>query len=269
MSTMGSKPLRMRAAGRLLAGIALSLALAGCQSMGTNTSSHGGAIATDRVLSASDLTEEQALAEVQRWGAAYARDEKDKLAALNFAAALRAAGQTGQAVAVLRKAVIYHSDDRTVLAEYGKAQAANGQFEEALNTIRRAQRRDNPDWQLLATEGGVLDSLGDHETARKLYRQALVLAPEEPQILNNMGLSYMLTGDLDEAETLLRQAAASPKATVKIKQNLDLVVQLKANPSSAAARIQTGSAAADEPAATPAQAGIHQEDTWREIAENG
>ena len=103
---------------------------------------------------------------MQTWGAAYARNEKDKVAALNYAAALRAAGQTGQAVAVMRKAAIYHPEDREVLAAFGKALAADGQFQEALATVRRAQRADNPDWQLLATEGGILDSLGKHDEAR-------------------------------------------------------------------------------------------------------
>jgi Flp pilus assembly protein TadD len=217
------------------------------------------------VLTGSDLTPEQALAAVQKWGAAYGRNEKDKLAALNYAAALRAAGETAQGVAVMRKAAIYHPTDREVLAGFGKALAADGKFPEALSTIRRAQRSDNPDWQLLAAEGGILDSLGQHPDARKLYRQAMVLAPGEPQVLNNLGLSYVLTNELDAAEEVLQQAAASPKATVKTRQNLALVQSLRAKgggPASAKAEKEPeNTAAAPEPA--------EEVNTWEELAQSG
>ena len=135
----------------------LALALAGCQTAAGDGPAYTGSISNSAVLTGSDLTREEALAAVQTWGAAYGRNEKDKLAALNYAAALRAAGETSQGVAVMRKAAIYHSSDREVLAGFGKALAADGQFQEALPTIRRAQRTDNPDWQLLAAEGGILD----------------------------------------------------------------------------------------------------------------
>lgn len=213
----------------LLAGCAISVLMAGC---GTTSSSSEagddtGVIASSGTLSASDMTEDQALSEVQRWSVAYSKNEKDKTAAVNYANALRAAGQTGQAVDILRKAVIHYPNDREALAEYGKALAANGNFKEALGAIRRAQRADNPDWRLLAAEGGVLDSLKQHEEARLRYRQALVLSPDQPQILNNYGMSYLLTGELDEAEKILTKAISQPNATVRTRQNLALVLGLK------------------------------------------
>jgi Flp pilus assembly protein TadD len=218
-------------------------------------------------VSSSDLTREQAVAAVQRWGAAYSHNEKDKVAALNYAAALRAAGETGQAVAVMRKATIYHADDREVLAAFGKALAADGQFEEALATVRRAQREDNPDWQLLSAEGGILDSLGAHDDARARYRQALVLAPGEPQVLNNFGLSYVLTNELDEAERVLREAAASPNATLKIKENLALVLRLQGKSGDSAGLV--GAADVTPPDLAPAASDAASGDTWKELAQAG
>ncbi len=245
---------------QLAAGAALAALLAGCA-----TKSEGplytGSISNSSVVTPSDLTPDEALGAVQKWGAAYSRDEKDRVAALNYAAALRAAGQTGQAVAVMRKAAIYHAEDREVLAAYGKALAADGQFEEALATIKRAQRPDNPDWQLLSTEGGILDSMNQHEDARRRYQQALVLAPGEPQILNNLGLSYVLTSELDKAERLLREAAASPKATLKIKQNLALVLKLRGKKPEA--DLTAG------PAAQVSEGGAPEENTWAELARKG
>ncbi len=213
----------------LLAGCALSVLMAACGTTGSSTgdSPDSGEIASSGTITASDLTRDEALTAVQRWSQAYGRNEKDKVAAINYANALRAAGQTGQAVDILRKTVIHHSDDREALAEYGKALAANGNFRGALDAIRRAQRSDNPDWRLLAAEGGVLDSLKQHEEARLRYRQALVMAPDQPQILNNYGMSFVLTGELDEAEKILKKAIARPNATVRSRQNLALVLGLK------------------------------------------
>lgn len=252
----------------LAAGAALAALLAGCATH--DEPLHTGSISTGQVLNSSDLSPDEAVAAVQKWGTAYSKDEKSKVAALNYAAALRAAGQSGQAVAVMRKAAIYHPDDREVLADLGKALAASGNFVEALDTIDRAQRPDNPDWQLLSTKGGILDSLNRHDEARALYQQALVLAPGEPQILNNLALSYTLTNDLDDAERLLRQAVASPKATLKMRQNLALVLRLEGKTADADPAAASGAAAAG-PTAGPvaAQAEPPEENTWAELAKKG
>lgn len=250
---------------RIAGASVLILVLAGCKTTETAQPEYTGSISTSTVLTPSDLTPDQALAAVQKWGAAYGRDGQDKLAALNYAAALRAAGEPSQAVSVMRKAVIYHPEDREVVAAFGKALAADGQFQEALATIRRAQRSDNPDWQLLAAEGGILDSLKQHDQARALYQQALVLAPGESQILNNLGMSYVLTNELDKAEATLRLAAASPSATLKVRQNLALVLSLRGK-SQEASQI---SAVTGTPAATTAQTTGPQEDVWQELSEQG
>jgi Flp pilus assembly protein TadD len=242
---------------QVFAGSLLALALAGCQTASTGPDTTG-SIATEGVITASDLGPEEALGAVQKWGALYGQNERDKVAALNYAAALRGAGQTGQAVAVMRKAAIYHPQDREVLAAFGKALAADGKFKEALATVRRAQRADNPDWQLLSTEGGILDSVGKHEEARALYQQALVLAPGEPQILNNLGLSYVLTNELEKAEEILREAAENPKATRKIKENYALVLKLK-----------NGEIIGEAPAGEAQTGAVVEEDIWSELSGSG
>jgi len=251
---------RRRLAGLALGGSALAMLLAGCQTANQGGPLTTGSIGSGTILTASDLSAEEAVGAVQHWGAAYSRDEKDKVAALNYAAALRAAGETGQAVSVMRKAAIYHPEDREVLAAFGKALAADGRFKEALATVRRAQRSDNPDWQLLSTEGGILDSIGKHEDARRLYQQALVLAPGEPQVLNNLALSHVLTNELDEAERILREAAASPKATRKIRENLALVLKLQGEQ-------EMGQITA--PTDSTQQGAAGEENTWDELATNG
>ncbi len=258
--------------GSLLAGCALVAILGGCQTTTATSDAprQTGAIQASGTVVASDLTRDQALSAVQKWGQAYSANEKSKVAALNYSAALRAAGQTDQAVEVMRKSTILHTNDREVLAAYGKALAADGQFDEALRTVRRAQTPDNPDWRLLAAEGGILDSLGRNEEGRKKYQQALVLAPGEPQVLNNLGMSYTLTGDLDKAETTLRQALNHPSATIRIRQNLALVLGLKGKfkEAEAMATRDISSQQAKENMAY-LQKVLSQQDTWSDIKKAG
>lgn len=200
----------------------LTLAVAGCQS-GSAVGSHGGVTVTG----STNLTDQQIATATQTWGARYDKDPKDRVAILNFAAALRLNGQADQAVAVMRKGVLAHPKDQEIAAAYGKALAANGEFENALRVIRNAQSAERPDWKLLSAEGAILDQMGQTADARALYEKARLIAPDEPSILNNLALSHLLSGDLPPAEQLLRQAAASPKANSRIRQNLALVIGLQ------------------------------------------
>ena len=267
-----SRTTRRATIGPLLAGCALVVILGGCQTTTATSDAprQTGAIKASGTVVASDLTREQALSAVQKWGQAYSANERSKVAALNYSAALRAAGQTDQSVEVMRKATILHSNDREVLAAFGKALAADGKFNEALRTVRRAQTPDNPDWRLLAAEGGILDSLGRNEDGRTKYQQALVLAPGEPQVLNNLGMSYTLTGDLDKAEKTLRQALSHPSATARVRQNLALVLGLKGKFKEAEA-IATRDLSADQAKENMAylQKVLNQQDTWSDIKKAG
>ncbi|MGQ7792073.1 tetratricopeptide repeat protein [Faunimonas sp. B44] len=260
---------KTRRLGPLLALGAFAALGAGCQAIGAKGPATTGSLRPTNTLVSSDMNQQAAVSAVRTWGQAYARNEKDKQAALNYAAALRAAGEKKQAVAVMRKAVIYHPKDRSVLAAFGKALADDGQFQEALSVIQRAQQQDNPDWQLLAAEGGILDSLGDSRSARERYRQALVLAPGEPQVLNNLAMSYVLTSQLSEAEATLRQALASPKATARTQQNLALVLALQSKGGAAPKAATNRTASAGETGPAPSPALPAQENVWAEIKKSG
>lgn len=215
----------VRPRGRILSGILFApLALAllgGC----ANPKAATDPVTTGAI--AKPLTQEDFESAVAHWAERYRKDEKAREPALNYAAALQRTGRSDQAVAVLQKAVIYHPDDRDVLAAYGKALAATGNFELAIQTIRRAQTPDRPDWKLLSAEAAILDQIGRNDEARRLYARALDLSPNEPSTLSNFGMSYVLTGDLVEAERLLRLAIMAPGADSRVRQNLALVVGLQ------------------------------------------
>jgi Flp pilus assembly protein TadD len=206
---------------RSAAALAVLAALAGCADRtATGSVSRSGA-------SAMTSTIEPSAAPSGTLGARYAKNPKDKGAALAYAGALAAEGNTEQSLAVMRRTAIEFPKDRDVLAAYGKALAGAGQFEQALDAVRRAQTPEYPDWKLLSAEGAILDQMGDAKAARDRYRKALDLKPDEPTVLSNLGMSYVLEGDLRTAETYLGPAARAPGADSRVRQNLALVIGLQ------------------------------------------
>lgn len=206
------KSLRLMA----LASVA-AVAIAAC------ATSRGPATAPDY----SGLTEEQMQESVARLAARYEAKPSNKHNAIHYAAALRAAGQPGQAVAVLQQATLTHPDDIEITVAYAKALAAVGKFSQALTVIDGAIRTDSPYWVALNVKGAILDQMDRNAEARAIYEQALLIAPNQAAIWANLGLSFAMTGDLATAEGHLRTATEKPGATSQIGQNLALVIGLQ------------------------------------------
>lgn len=207
-----TKPLRFV----LLAGAAAAT-LSACASTRT------AAPATDySVLPAAQA--QQGLVELT---ARYRANPRDKTTIIHYAAALRAAGQSGQAVAALEQGISHYPNDPDIAIAYAKALTADGRFEQSLGVLERVIRPDAPDWNALLVKGAALDQLGRNQEARQVYGQALAMAPGEASIEANLGLSYAMTNELAQAESHLRRAAQMPGATSKIRQNLALIVGLQ------------------------------------------
>lgn len=204
-----------------------TLALAGVAALALNAcaASRGGS--EIRTPDFSALTQVQKQAAVQDFAQKYQNKPSDIRIAIYYAAALRAAGQPGQAVSVLERARTEHPRSRDVALAYAKALASNGQFNQALNIIDMAIRVEAPHWNSLSVKGAILDQMGRNAEARDLYQQAMVTAPNEAGLHANMGLSYAMTGDLVQAEKYLRKAKGLPGATGRIRQNLALVIGLQ------------------------------------------
>jgi Flp pilus assembly protein TadD len=209
---------------RLLASVAvaavLALSVAGCKTMGDDTTGSIGGANTPR----SDAEWRQSL---EIWGKRYREDSGDPDAALNYAKALRATEQRSQAVAVLEQASLRNPNDMVLLGAYGRALADAGDLNRALDVLGRAHTPDNPDWRILNAQGAVLDQLGRHAEAQRVYSTALKIVPNEASVLSNFGLSYALMKDLKRAEFTLRRALAQGNADPKVRQNLALVVGLQ------------------------------------------
>jgi Flp pilus assembly protein TadD len=157
----------------------------------------------------------------------YKANLRDRTVIVNYAAALRSAGQSQQAVAALETGLSAYPGDTELSIAYAKALTADGRFEQALTLLETIIRPDAPDWNALLVKGAALDQLGRTAEARQVYGQALVIAPNEASIEANLGLSYPRTNELGAAEQHLRRAAQMPGSTSQIRQNLALVVGLQ------------------------------------------
>jgi Flp pilus assembly protein TadD len=198
-----------------LAGVA-ALALSACASNQTMRSPD---------FSGMDQTRAQSnLAELS---ARYKSNPKDKGIIIYYAAALRGAGQSGQAVAVLESGMAIYKRDPDISLAYAKALTADGRFDQALAVTEATIRPQSPDWNALSVKGAILDQVGRNGEARALYQQALLMAPQEASLEANLGLSFAMTNELPTAEAHLRKAVAMRGSNSKIRQNLALVIGLQ------------------------------------------
>ena len=254
MAIARSAGLRLR-----ILGLALGLALGGCVTDRDTT----GAIALSALpSSASDLRSYS-----DEWARKNRADPGDKMAAINYARALRALTQYAQAAAVLETAAIKHPYDLQVLAAYGKALGDAGRLKEAADVLSRAHTPDHPDWSILSAQGTIADQMGDHVGAVGYYEAALKINPGEPTVLSNLGLSYALAKDLKTAETTMRQANANARADMRVRQNYSLVLALEGKFAEAEA-IARRDLSPDDAAASIAsiRAMIDTSPTWRPVS---
>lgn len=198
----------------VLAGVSV-VAISGCAMNSTLSSDHA-----DQPRAAT----QQSLGVL---AARYKANPGDKSTAINYAAALRAADQSGQAVAVLEMAIGHYPNDKTISVAYAKALAAEGRFQQALTVIDQSIRPDAPDWNALSVKGAILDQMGRNAQAREIYVQALTISPGEASVEANFGLSFAMTNDLASAEKHLRRAVTMRGANSRIRQNLALILGLQ------------------------------------------
>ena len=169
----------------------------------------------------------QTRATLSQLSAQYKANPRDKTTIIHFAAALRAAGQSGQSVAVLQQALSSYPKDMDIKVSYAKALSADGKFTQALTIINQTIMPDRPDWNALLVKGAILDQMGQNQAARQLYRQALAVSPNQASLEANLGLSYAMTNELAQAEQHLLRAVSMPRASSQIKQNLALIYGLQ------------------------------------------
>jgi len=243
-------------------GVALGLALGGCQDFSDMTASIAGQETATKLP-----TDDAALrAYADHWGKIYAERPGEKYASINYARALRALTRYKEAAAVMQTAAVKAPKDFQVLGAYGKALADNGDLMQARDVLSRSYSPDRPNWDFLSAQGSVADRLDDHERAQSFYRQALKIAPNQPAVLSNLGLSFALSKQLPLAEQTLRHAASLPGADLRVRENFALVLALEGK-FGEAVQVSERDMSPDQAASNVAaiREMIAQNDSWRAL----
>ena len=161
------------------------------------------------------------------WGRKYVKSPSDKMAALNYAKNLKAAGQSKQAFLVLQQASVLHGNDREIASEYGRLALEADQVQLAGKLLALADDRTSPDWRIVSGRGAALAKQGKYKESIVMFERAHQLAPANPTVMNNLAMAHAGDGNLQKAEYLLRQAAQNPMAKAKVNKNLALVLNLQ------------------------------------------
>ncbi|AVO47289.1 tetratricopeptide repeat protein [Phreatobacter cathodiphilus] len=207
--------------------LVLVVALSALVSGGCSLSARSGRGDITGSVRTGPYSEQAARSEIEGLASRYRSSPTDTGNAIRYARALRATGQSAQAVAVLERTAIREPGNPVLMGEFGRALADVGRHDQALQVLGRAHRADQPDWRIVNVQASIYDQMGRPQEAQALYTDALKIAPGEPSILSNLGLSYALSRQLPQAEQALRQAAAHPQADKRVRQNLALVVGLQ------------------------------------------
>lgn len=161
------------------------------------------------------------------WGREYAKNPRDKHAAISYVRNLKAGGQKQAALGVLQQASLYHANDREFASEYGRLALEFGQVGVAEKLLSIADDPLKPDWRVISAKGTVLAKRGDYKGAIPYYERALQLAPGQSSVLNNLAMALAADGQPDRAEDLLRRALEDNGADPKVRQNLVVVLGLQ------------------------------------------
>ncbi len=202
--------------------IALTTAsLSACQTASLSDSSTGD-------LSTASLGE-VSIKETAEIGKRWRADKRDVHLGRQYAARLKALGQTKDQLQVLDELSKLHPDDATLQTLYGKELIMAGQNARGQAVLARVVKAGKADWKAYSALGSALDQQGKHSEARGYYESALNSRPGEISIINNMAMSHLLEGNLSKAEEMFKKLDAMPASSKqpRIRQNLALSVGLQ------------------------------------------
>ena len=187
----------------ILAALTLSLSLTACGHAGSIAGLGDNSQAKDQAVAPDQSGRNDLQKALVYWGQEYTKNPGNAKAAVAYAKNLIAAKQQKRALAVLRNASIYNSNDKDIASEYGRLVLSQGNVKLAQKILRRALDPNKPDWRVLSALGTTFAKSGNHASAQKYFQQAIGLAPGQSSIVNNLALSYALDGKPVEAEKYL------------------------------------------------------------------
>jgi Flp pilus assembly protein TadD len=157
----------------------------------------------------------------------YARNSSDVNAALNYASALRQAGQADQAALILAGFANTENAPESVLIEYSAIQLALSNYVAAADYASGVLKDDDEHAQAYHYLALAFEALGRHEAAETAFRGALQNWAGDPvPVLNNLALNLATQRKLDESVELISRAAALAPQRADIQSNRLLIQKL-------------------------------------------
>ena len=141
----------------------------------------------------------------------------------------RKAGQTKDAIAVMRDAEKRQPDNEAVLAHLGYALIANKDYQDAVKTFDMLTAINHESLTGYNGKAVAFDNAGNHTAAQELYQKALAIEPGSPTIQNNLALSMILNNQPDTAISLLEPLSKKKGAAPTVRHNLALAYGVKGN----------------------------------------
>lgn len=235
---------------RPLSVCALLLTLSACASTGEMDSA---SMTNDKIGSAL----ERAAGEANRQGATegslvllekvYKRNPKSEENAVNYARALRNAGELQKSLLILEPFATRENISADVLAEFATLQLNLSEFANAETFARKAIAKDENAFYAYQVLGIALDAQNKYEDAETAFRQALDKWQGDPiPVMNNLALNLTNQERLDEALDIMEQAKKAAPNRVEVERNLRIIRTLN---ESASGRPAPKPAAKPEPKA--------------------
>lgn len=190
----------------------------------------------------------------------YKRKSDDPVAAVDYAAALRHAGQVYEAAAVLKPFAEGKNPDSFVLSEMSAIKLASGSYKEAEKHAQQAVLTNEKNYLAYQYLGIALDAQGMHPAAERAFRKGLDHWQGDPTtIMNNLALNLTTQGFLEEASDILQKAQTISPDRLEIERNLRIVTALQ----------QSHAGSAPKPSKKPEAAPIDPVSTESLQSDNG
>ncbi|MGI9462541.1 MAG: tetratricopeptide repeat protein [Aestuariivirgaceae bacterium] len=198
-----------------------AVSLSACQTASLSGNSSGD-------LSTASLGE-VSIKETAEIGKRWRANKSDARLGRQYAARLKALGQTNEQMQVLEELARANPEDSQLQTHYGKELVVAGQNARGQAVLTRVVKAGKADWKAYSALGSALDQQGKHTEARSYYDSALKSRPGEISIMNNMAMSHLLEGNLSKAEEMFKKLDAMPASSKqpRIRQNLALSVGLQ------------------------------------------
>jgi Flp pilus assembly protein TadD len=135
-------------------------------------------------------------------------------------------GQVDEAILSYKSALQRVENDPEALRGLAKAYLRTGRPELAGAPLSAAYRTTPEDPKLLQLIGVADDFIGQHKEAQARYRRGLELLPRDPALTLDLALSLALTGNYPEGVALLHPLATAPIGTPRERQTLALIYGL-------------------------------------------